>query len=86
MNRDAVSESDAAILERVRYALRTVDGLTVAGVEAGVVTISGIVASEALAVSVVEIARSTEGVTEVRSDDLMWDREPDLPESVPPVT
>lgn len=86
MNLDVTPDSDSVILERVRHVLRSVEGLTVAGVEDGVVTLAGIVASQALADSTVELAQSVDGVTDVRAGDLMWDSDPPASDPViPPI-
>jgi CBS domain-containing protein len=65
------AEPDTLIEQRVRRALRVVDGLKVEQVQDGVVTLAGVVASEALARTIVDIAAGIEGVVAVDSEGLV---------------
>lgn len=61
---------DEQIAEHLREALRAVDGLVVERVTDGVVTLSGTVASPALADTAAHVAASVEGVVAVERDEL----------------
>jgi len=68
-------QPDAAIAERLRADLRAVDGLIVEVVD-GVVTLSGTVATSALAETSARIVSNFDGVVAVNSDQLTWRVEP----------
>ena len=63
-----VSQSDQALAIRLREALRAVDGLVIADVSNGVVTLAGAVPSSAIAAEIAEIAARVEGVVQVNAD------------------
>ena len=77
-------QPDAAIQEKLRAALHSVDGLMVEGVEDGIVTVSGTVESRALAETAIRIAEALDGVVGVNSDRLVW-REKSSPEPWVPI-
>jgi osmotically-inducible protein OsmY len=62
------SQSDQALAIRLREALSAVDGLVVADVTNGVVTLAGVVPSSAIAAHIAEIAGRVEGVVSVQAD------------------
>jgi hypothetical protein len=63
-----ISQADQALAVRLREALRAVDGVVVADVTKGVVTLTGVVASSAIAAEIADIAARVEGVVSVNAD------------------
>ena len=66
------ARSDAELLEAVRDALRSADGIAVHGVEGGVVRLGGTAASGAMAATAIRIAESVDGIVGVDVEDLIW--------------
>lgn len=62
------SQSDQAVTVQLQEALRAVDGVVIADVTNGIVTLGGVVASSAMAAAVAEIAARVEGVVSVNAD------------------
>jgi CBS domain-containing protein len=77
----AFARTDDELATIVRNSLRAVDGLRVASVKDGVVTLDGTVAGEPLARTARHVAESVDGVVGVDDSGLSWepragDREP----------
>jgi CBS domain-containing protein len=77
----AFARTDDELLTIVRNSLRAVDGLRVASVKDGVVTLDGTVAGEPLARTARHVAESVDGIVAVDDTGLSWepragDREP----------
>ncbi len=80
-------QPDSAIADKLRTALRAVDGLTVDSVENGIVMLTGSVETRAMAETAVRIAEAFDGVVAVNSDRIAWReetrREPSVPIGTP---
>jgi hypothetical protein len=63
-----ISQADRALAVRLGEALRAVDGVVVADVSEGVVMLSGVVPSSAIAADIADIAAHVEGVVSVNTD------------------
>ena len=68
MEPEVLSQSDQALAIRLREALSAVEGLVIADVTNGVVTLAGVVPSSAIAAEIAEVAARVEGVVAVNAD------------------
>jgi CBS-domain-containing membrane protein len=66
------AQSDQVLEERVRDAMRDVDGRLLERLAGGVVTLAGTVATRELAETAVDVARAVDGVVAVNAERLVW--------------
>ena len=71
----AFARTDEELLAVARHAVRAVDGMTVASVADGVVTLTGVVSHPAVAESATRVVAAIEGVVAVDDRDVSWQPE-----------
>lgn len=71
----AFARTDEELLAVARHAVRAVDGMTVASVADGVVTLTGVVSHPAVAASATRVVAAIEGVVAVDDRDVSWQPE-----------
>ena len=71
------ARSDRELRDEVAFAVRAVDGLVVAGVQDGVVSLSGTVQSKALVTTVHSVIAHLDGVVAVDDRNVTWQEQPE---------